>query len=291
MLEVVFLGTSGSVPTTKRGMPAVSLKYESELMLWDCGEGTQRQLMNYHVGYGSINSIFITHPHLDHFLGLYGLLETRKLSSPCPGKMKVFLPFKVEDEYKERYSGFVEFRKMKKGVLYEGNGFQVSAFRVRHCRDSFGLVFKEDDRLKFYEKKAHSLGLKGKLFREISEKGKVKIKGKTVKLEEVTWTKPGRKIVYTGDCAPGKKTVEAAEKADLLIHEGTFGSSMAEEARARNHSTVVDAAETAKKAGAKRLAITHISPRYSDREEELISEALEVFAESEIAYDGMRIRL
>ncbi len=289
MLEVTFIGTTGSIPTTERGMPAIAVKYESELMLWDCGEGTQRQLMKYHVGYGSINSIFITHPHLDHFLGLYGLLETLKLSSVLPKKLSVFLSFKIEDENRKRYV-FADFKSLKSGVLYKGKGFEVSAFPVRHCRGSHGLVFREDDRIKFHEKKAHSLGLKGRMFREIVEKGYVKAKGKKVKLDDVTWVKPGRKIVYSGDGMVGDSTIKAAKDADLLIHEGTFDSSMADEAKERRHSTVADAASAAKKAGAKKLIITHVSPRYSDETDRLLKEARGIFKETEIAFDGMKFR-
>lgn len=290
MLEVIFVGTTGSIPTTERGMPAIAVKYESELMLWDCGEGTQRQLMKYHVGYGSINSICITHPHLDHFLGLYGLLETMKLSSVSPRKLSVFLPFKIEDESRKSY-GFVDFKSLKRGVLYKGKGFEVSAFPVKHCRGSHGLVFQEEDRRKFHEKKAHSLGLKGRMFREIIEKGHVKSNGKKIKLDEVTWVKPGRKIVYSGDGMVGDSTIKAAKGAELLVHEGTFDSSMDDEAKARRHSTVADAARAAKKSGVKKLIITHVSPRYSDEIDRLLKEAREIFKETEIASDGMRIKL
>lgn len=285
MLRITFLGTSGSIPTLERGMPAIALKYGKELMLWDCGEGTQRQLMRYKVGFGSINSIFITHPHLDHFLGLYGLLETLRLSSPSPKPLSLFLPRKVSI----REYGFVETRAVRKGKLYSGQGFSVSAFPVKHCAGSYGFLFKEADRIKFHEKEAHSLGLKGEMFRSIQEKGKVRTPKGVVRLEDVSWVRPGRKIVFSGDTAGhNSNIVEQAKGADLLIHEGTFDSSLKEEAEERMHSTVADAAMTAKKAGVKRLVITHISPRYSDTDI-LLSEARKIFKDSEIAYDGMGI--
>jgi ribonuclease Z len=284
MLRVTFLGTSASAPTVERGMPGISIKYESELMLWDCGEGTQRQLMRYKVGYGSIDSIFITHPHLDHYLGLFGLLETLKLSSPSPRPVRLFLPRGVDAE---GYP-FATPEKIKSGELYRGRGFTVSAFPVRHCRGSFGFVFQEDDKVKFHEKKARSLGLEGRLFREIQLAGKVKTAKGEVALDDVTWKKPGRKIAYTGDCLPDERTVEAARGADLLIHEGTFESSMKDEAVERLHSTVEAAATVARDAGVRRLAITHISPRYSDTSV-LLQQAQAIFRETEIAYDGLSI--
>jgi ribonuclease Z len=294
MLEVVFLGTSGSVPTTERGMPAIAIKYGGDLMLWDCGEGTQRQLMRYNVGYGSISQICITHPHLDHYLGIFGLLETKRLSSPCPKKTDVYSYnlFDSEQEHNinnERYT-FASFKKVRKGTLHKGNGYTISAFPVKHCRGSYGLVFQEDDMRKFHEKKAHSLGLKGRMFREIQENGEITVGGKKVELDEVTWLRPGRKIVYTGDSAPCESTIEAAKGADLLIHEGTFDSSMEAEARERNHSTVADAAWVARDAGVKRLVITHLSPRYSDTAP-LKKEARVIFNNTEIAYDGLNINV
>lgn len=286
MLRVTFLGTSGSIPTVERGMPAISIKYESELMLWDCGEGTQRQLMRYKVGYGSLDNIFITHPHLDHYLGLYGLLETLKLSSPSPRPLGLFLPRGLD---MEGYP-FAKVEKIKGGQLYRGRGFTVSAFAVKHCRGSHGFVFQEDDRVKFHEEKAHGLGLSGRMFREIQQKGKVRTERGEVTLEEVTWVKPGRKIVYTGDCAPDESVIEAAKGADLLIHEATFDSSMKAEALERMHSTVDDAAGVARRAGAKMLVLTHLSPRYSDTGP-LLEQAKALFPQARIAEDGLAIEL
>ena len=287
MFEVTFLGTSGSTPTVERSMPALAVKYESSLLLWDCGEGTQRQMMKYKVGYGSVDAIFITHPHLDHYLGLFGLLETLRLS-PCPRKLKAFVPSGLD--IGERY-GFVESSRIRNGEILRNNDFSVSAYRVKHCKDAHGLVFQENDRVKFHEEKAHSLGLQGMLFREIQQKGKVKVGGKEIRLEDVSWVKPGRKIVYSGDCLPDENTIEAAKGADLLIHEATFDNSRKEEADERMHSTAENAAQIAKKAGVKKLVLTHISPRYSDTAdaEELLRQATDVFPETELACDGMKI--
>ena len=284
MFQVTFLGTSGSIPTVERGMPSIAVKYESELLLWDCGEGTQRQLMKYKVGYGSISAIFITHPHLDHYLGMFGLLETLKLSSVLPRKLPLFAPGAIGGF--ERYA-FVSPEKMKRGELYRTNDFSVDAFAVKHTKDSYGLVFQEKEKVKFHEEKAHSLGLRGALFREIQQKGSVKTAKGTVKLADVSWVKPGRKLVYGGDCVPDSNLIEAAKGADLLIHEATFDSSRKEEAAERMHSTAADAAMVAKKAGAKKLVLTHISPRYADVKE-LLAQARAVFADTEVAYDGMQ---
>ncbi|MFH0737955.1 MAG: ribonuclease Z [Candidatus Micrarchaeota archaeon] len=282
MLRVTFLGTSGSAPTVERGMPGIALKYESELMLWDCGEGTQRQLMRYKVGYGSVDAVFISHPHLDHYLGLFGLLETLKLGSPSPRKIRLFLPRGVDAE---GYA-FASVEKIKSGELYRGKDFSVHAFSTKHCRGSHGFVFQEDEKVKFHEDKAHSLGLSGRLFKEIQKKGRVKTEKGEVALDDVSWRRPGRKVVYSGDTLPDENTIEAAKGADLLIHEATFDSSMKEEAAERSHSTAEGAAKVAKAAGVKRLVLTHISPRYSDVSL-LLEEAKKIFPGTEVAQDGL----
>jgi len=288
MLEVTFLGTSGSVPTTERGMPALTIRCESELLLFDCGEGTQRQMMRYRSGFGSIDAIFISHPHLDHYLGVFGLLETLGMSSPSPKRLKIFIPPGMDDSFAARYK-FADIKKIKKGKLYEGRGFTVSAFPVEHGRGAFGFVFQEEPKLKFHEKKAKGLGLEGRMFTEIQKKGSLNLGGKKILLKDITWERPGRKIAYSGDCPYCESTVAAAKGADLLIHEGTFDPSRKDEAKERMHSTVEDAARVAKESGSKKLFITHISPRYSDETKALLEAAKKIFPNSAIAEDGLKV--
>jgi len=287
MFQIIFVGTSGGVPSPERGMPAIAVKYESDLLLFDCGEGTQRQLMRFKVGYGSVDAIFISHPHLDHYLGLYGYLETLRLSSASPRPLSIFAPRGVD--IPERYK-FVTAEAVKKKELLQGKGYSVTAFPVKHCKDSYGFVLQEEDRIKFHEEKAHALGIRGKLFGEIQRKGKLKIGDKEILLEDISWKKSGRKVVYSGDCTPGEEMIEAAKDADILIHEGTFDEGHKAEALERLHSTASDAAAIAKRARVKRLILTHISPRFSDTSI-LLSEAQSVFPATEIAVDGLKIDL
>ena len=289
MLEVTFMGTSGSVPTVERGMPALTIKYGPQLLLFDCGEGTQRQMMRYKVGFGSINAIFISHSHLDHYIGLFGLLETLNLGSAAPKKVDLFLPKVMGDPFTERHS-FVNLHTTRKGELYKAKGFSISAFPVKHNRGSYGFIFQEEDKIKFHEKKAKGLGIKGRLFSKIQKEGHIILDKKRIELDEVTWSQPGRKIVYTGDCPFCEETVDAAKGADLLIHEGTFDIDRAAEAMERRHSTVEDAAKVAKAAEVKKLIITHISPRYSETET-LLKNAKKTFKNTEIARDGLKIEL
>ncbi len=292
MLSITFLGTSGSIPTIDRSMPAIALKYEKELFLWDCGECAQRQMMKYKIGYGSINAIFITHPHLDHYLGLFGLMETLRLSLPSSKRIKLFAGSELIETMKERYE-FIETEALRRGTIYKGYGFTIEAFPVRHCRGAYGFIFREDDKIKFYEERAHALGLRGRMFTEIQRKGSIIVNGRRVNLEEVSWIKKGLKVVYSGDTLPCDSLLEAARDADLLICEGTFDGSMKKEAEERMHSTMEDAAMIANKADVKKLVITHISPRYSDSEElkKLEARVKEIFKNTAYAYDGMKIEL
>ena len=292
MLRITFLGTSGSVPTVERGMPAIALKYEKELLLWDCGESTQRQMMKYKAGYGSVNAIFISHSHLDHYLGIFGLLETLNLIAKPKYNIHLCAFEDLGKSLNERYD-FIEAHALKNGVVYKGDGFVVEAFPVKHCRGAHGFIFRENDKIKFNEKKAHKLGLKGKMFTEIQKKGYVMIGKKKIKLEDVSWVKKGIKVVYSGDTSPCESLIKAAKDADLLVCEGTFDSSKKDEAKERFHSTMEDAANIAKKAKVKQLVITHISPRYADAKElkKFENDAKKIFKNTVFAYDGMKVEL
>lgn len=295
MLKVDFLGTGGAVPSIKRAMPAIALHWD-KLFLWDCGEGTQREMMRRGVGYGSVEAIFITHLHLDHFLGVFGLIETIRMNTQRES-LQLFAPRGlarvIEDMSPSfmRRPDFIRFEEMREGELYRGKDYSISAFRVEHGGNAFGLVFQEDNKRKFWEKKAKGMGLKGPMFREIQKKGFVEVGGKKIKLDDVSWERKGIKVVYSGDTQPAESVVKAAEGADLLMHDATFGEGMGDEAEGRYHTTAAGAARIAKRAGAKRLVLTHISCRYADAEKELLSEARAIFKNTELAKDGMEIEV
>lgn len=287
MLEITFLGTSGSTPTVERGMPAIALKWAGKVFLWDCGEGTQQQMMKYRVGYGSLKAVFISHLHLDHFVGLYGLIETFHLTFPAPKKLTVFAPKGLPLLNKRP---FVELKETMSGSLWKESDFEISAFPVRHGKSAYGFVFRENDRIKFNAEKAHAAGLRGKMFTQIQKKGSLVVGGKTIRLEDVSWIKPGRRVVYSGDCSPSKRLITHANRADILIHESTFGKEHATEAAEHFHSTAEDAAKVAKAAGVKQLILTHISPRYKETKE-LLENAKAIFNNTIIAYDGLKVVL
>ena len=283
MVDIVFLGTSAGLPSKERGMPAIAM-HAKEWLLFDCGEGTQRQMMKFGVPYGSIKAVFITHPHLDHYLGLYGLMETYKLALPHR-KMPVFVPDGINMKRKN-----VDPTMIGRGKLYENNEFEVHAFPVKHVDNSFGFILQEKDRLKFNKKKAESLGIKGAMFREIENEGHIKVKNKKVKLKDITWDKKGRKIIYTGDTVPCKEVASSSRNADLLIHDCSFSSDYNGDAKEKMHSTSVDAAKTAKKSKVKKLVLTHISSRYKDTSQ-LLKEAKAIFPNTIMTEDGLKVKL
>jgi ribonuclease Z len=293
-MSIRFIGTSSGMPTPERGTPCIFLNWKGFPFLWDMGEGAQRELMRYRLGFGSIRHVFISHLHMDHFLGLYGYLETMRLTSAVEkgDVFTIFAPKGFEDIMR-RQSDFIRVKTIKEGVLFKGEDFTISAFRNDHRPNSFGFVFQENERTRFNEKKAKGMGIKGPMFTEIMEKGKLSVNGKMIKLADVTYKTKGLKILYTGDTSPCKEMERAAKGCDLIIHECTFSEKMEEEAHRRRHSTSRDAAALAAKAGAKTLVLTHISPRYNGGEENtLAQEAKRRFRGNVIlAYDGLKVEL
>lgn len=298
MLRIVFLGTSAAIPSAKRNLSSIAIQKDGLVYLLDCGEGTQRQMMRFGVSYEKVSAIFLTHLHLDHVLGIFGLLETRKLKGRAD-KVKIFGPPGTKralcGEAGEREGAEItELREP--GKIFEGKDFSVSAFNSNHgLKYSFGYVFRENERIKFHAEKAHALGLKGKMFSEIQVKGKLKIGSKAVSLKDISYAVPGKCVVYTGDTKPIQNIAKIAKNADLLIHEATYCSGNGEEdfdrkALLRHHSTAKQAAQSAKKAKAKLLAITHISSRHPDGKVPE-GEAKKIFPHSLCAKDGLELNL
>lgn len=284
MFEITFLGTSSAMPTTERNLPSIAVRHEGEVFLLDCGEGTQRQMMRFGVSYMKIRAILITHLHLDHFLGVFGILETMRLNGRS-GKLTIFAPPGGSGVFGKK--DFLEVVEISDGFEHDFGAFFVRAFGVQHAKGSFGFCLEEKGKLRFHEEKAKGLGLQGPMFTEIQEKGSLRIGAKTVRLKDVTYPQKGAKLCFSGDSAPCAAIAKAAKGADILIHESTFGSDREEEAKKTGHSTARQAALAAKKAGAKRLVITHFSGRYSSTDK-LLAEAKGVFPEAEAAHDGYK---
>jgi ribonuclease Z len=299
-MQVTFLGTSGAVPTTERNPSALMVAREGERLLFDCGEGTQRQMMRYGVGFG-VDHIFVTHLHGDHVLGLPGLVQTLDFNDR-ERALAVYAPAGTRSRVEtllgptgDRPSYPVRVRQVGAGdVALDGDGYEVRAFAVDHRTNAVGYALVEDDRKgRFDRQKAEQLGLPpGPKYSQLHEGDPVEHDGRTIEPSEVVGPpRPGRRVVYTGDTRPTDRTVEAAREADLLIHDGTFGEEFRERARETAHSTAHEAAQVASDAGARHLALTHISTRYTGQTGTLERQASEIFERAFVADDGLQVEI
>ena len=289
-IRVTFLGTGGAVPTTERGPSALLVNRDGERLLFDCGEGTQRQMMRFGTGFG-ISHLFVTHLHGDHVLGIPGLIQTwdfndreEAVAIHAPPGSKRHLRRLVEaGGYRPSFP--VNVHEVRPGnVALSGDEYEVRTFETDHRNvRSMGYALVEDDRRgRFDREKAEELGVPvGPAFGRLHEGEAVELDdGTVVRPEQVVGdARPGRKLVYTGDTRPVDATVEAAAEPDLLVHDATFASDRADRARGTGHSTGKEAAEIASRAGAKHLALTHISSRYA-------GDASPIEREAQAAFDG-----
>jgi ribonuclease Z len=300
-IRVVFLGTSGSVPTLKRSLPAIIIQRQRYQWMFDCGEGTQRQMMQSKVSFHKKLRVFLTHLHGDHVLGLPGVLQTMALMDRKE-PVAVFGPLGIKDFLlcaKETLRFGLTFpveisEILGEGIICEEEEYTIKAVRSDHAVDSYAYAFIEKPRPgKFYPEKALQLGIpEGELWSKLQDGEEIRLtNGRVVKPSEVMGPlRSGRKIVYTGDTRPFEAFAEFAAEADLVIHESTFDDSLSEKAAVDGHSTPSQAAGQAKAAGAKQLVLTHISARYPDPNL-LLEQAKKVFAQTVVAEDFMELEL
>jgi ribonuclease Z len=265
-LSVVFAGTAGSVPTARRGLPATLIRRGGDRILVDCGEGTQRQLIR-SVGLTDLDEVFITHLHVDHWLGLPGLIKSYELRDR-EKPLTVYGPRGIKQTLdalrfvlgRPRFGLTVV--ELEKFEVVEHDGYEIEAIPVRHRAEAFGYALVEDDRPgRFDAELAEARGVRpgpdfGRLQRGETVNG--------VTPEEVVGAdRPGRKVVLSGDTAPAEMTGLVAHGADLLVHEASFLDEEAERADQTGHSTARQAAHLAAEAQVSLLALTHLSARYS----------------------------
>jgi len=298
-LQVIFLGTAGSIPTPKRSLPSILIKRKDEQIMFDCGEGTQRQLILAGASFHRKMKIFITHMHGDHVLGVPGLIQTmslhdreKKLGIYGPPGIGAFLEC-IRGTVPFSLSFPIETHEIKDaGIVCAEDEYIVEAIWADHVVPSLAYAFVEKTRPgKFFPEKARTLGVpEGPLWRKLQHGEEIKLPdGRVIKPTDVTGPpRPGRKIVYTGDTRPFKDLAKIAEKADLLICEATFGDELSERAKEDGHSTPVQAARIAKKAKVKRLVLTHISARYNENSA-LLEQAKKIFKNTLVAEDFMKI--
>ncbi|WP_440947603.1 ribonuclease Z [Methanosarcina sp. T3] len=300
MLRITFLGTGGSLPTRNRNPSAVMVNREGELLLFDCGEGTQQQMMRAKTGMMSLSSIFVSHFHADHFLGIPGLIQTMSFMGRKEPLM-IYGPAGTR-EFTELFKAFGYFnlkyeirgKELKPGDVVEGEGYVIRAIETEHSIPSLGYALIENPRPgRFNREKAVALGVPpGPLFSKLQKGNPVEVDGKVVRPEEVMGTpRPGRTIVYSGDTRPCEAVLEVSKDADLLIHDGSFADEMADWAEESMHSTAGEVAALAKEAGVRRLVLTHVSSRYTDDVGPILKDSKKVFENVIVAEDLMELEV
>lgn len=297
-MEVTFLGTSSAVPSKMRNHTSIALRIPGEVFLFDCGEGTQRQMALAGISPMKVTRIFITHLHGDHILGIPGMIQSmgfRGREEPLelygpPGTLEVY-----ESMMKVGYFSLdfeIQVNEITEGVVVEEDEYLVSCARGSHSVTNLAYCFQEKKRPRFLREKAIALGLKpgpdfGRLHRGIP----VRVGDRVIMPEEVLGEpRRGVKICYSGDTRPCESIVKLARGADLLIHESTFEAGKKDKAAESGHSTAAEAARVARDAEVRRLILTHLSTRYR-RSEVLEEAAREIFPETVVAEDLMTLEV
>jgi ribonuclease Z len=298
-MNVRFLGTSASRPTVERNVASLALEREGETLLFDCGEGTQRQMMRYHVSF-ALGDVFFTHFHADHVIGIIGLMRTMALQGrEAPlrlwgprGASRVFR--RAEQFGFDRVTFPLEIGELEPEQAIRRSGYSINAFGVDHGGSpSLGYALVEEQRKgRFNPDIARELGIpEGPIWGQIHRGLSVTLPdGRTVDPSVLVGPpRAGRKVVITGDTRPCASTIEMARDADLLVHEATFGDEESERAAETGHSTAREAATVAQQADVRLLALTHFSARYSRDASELEREAKQVFPRVILAKDGQEV--
>ncbi|MCE9669157.1 ribonuclease Z [Myxococcus stipitatus] len=301
LLRLTFLGTSAAQPTLHRNLSGLAVKADADLLLFDCGEGSQRQMVRFGTGF-TVDAVFFTHFHADHYLGIIGFLRTlgmmgrdtpMHLYGPPPARRLLHQAVHLG---LDTLSFPVEIHEVKDGDVIPRNGYALHAVGVDHRINALAYALVEDDRPgRFHLEKARELGVPpGPSFGKLQRGESVVLEdGRTVKPEDVLGPpRPGRRLVISGDTRPCASVVRAAKDADLLIHESTFSDDEQERALETRHSTAREAARVAREAGARRLVLTHLSSRHDTDPSKLLTQAREEYkGPVEVAYDGLTLEL
>ena len=296
MFEIVFLGTSASAPSIHRGLSAQVVKHEEHRFLIDCGEGTQRQILRSGLGFKRLNRVLLTHGHLDHILGLAGLLSTF-MRWEAIDEIEIYGGRSALDRVHDLLYGVVlrgikppielKFLEIKSGLIFDTEDFSVTAFPVNHRGpDCYGYCFEEKSRRPFLPEKAEALEIPPGPWRRDMVAGKTVTlpDGRQIMPDQVLGPeRPGTKFVHIGDTGRTDNLIEPVRSADTLVIESTYTSEETDMAHRFGHLTAARAAQLAKDAGVKHLLLTHLSRRY--RERDILAEARAVFPNTFVARD------
>ncbi|MEQ8276628.1 MAG: ribonuclease Z [Deltaproteobacteria bacterium] len=293
--ELVVLGTSSQVPTRYRNHNGYLLRWDEEGLLFDPGEGTQRQMIYAEVTATSITKVLITHFHGDHCLGFAGITQRLSLDR-VPHPIDVYFP-KSGHVFYDRlrrasiYHACATLRPnpiAKAGVIHESKKITIHAEKLDHGVDTFGYRLQEKDRVSMLPEKLRELGLAGPRVGELQRKGSIEHEGRTITLDDVSVPKPGQSVAFVMDTRVCDGAYALAKDVDLLICESTYLSTESREAHDHGHMTAAQAATIAKEAGAKKLVLTHFSQRYPSVEP-FLAEARPIFENVVAAKDGKRV--
>ncbi len=291
MIKLTFLGTSDAVPTATRNHTAILLESEGENILFDCGEGTQRQFKKAKINPCKLTRLLITHWHGDHVFGIPGLLQTLALNE-YNKSLKVYGPKGTESFMKKILSTFV-FRgkqgleiKEVKGKFLNEKDFYIEAKEMTHGTPCNAYIFVKKGHIRIDKKKLEKTGLPQiPLLQKLKEGKNISYKGKKYLAKNLTFKEEDKKIAFIFDTSMNKNIIPFVKGSDILICESTFASEMKEKASEYKHLTSHQAAEIAKKAKVKKLILTHISQRYERDKKKILDEARKIFKNSFLAED------
>ena len=297
-MEIIFLWTSSAVHSYNRNHPAIILKAFGETMLFDCGEGTQRQLIFAKVSPMKISKIFLSHYHGDHILGLPGLLQSMNFRGR-ETKLTIYGPKGLNTLKNAIFNlGYckidfpIEFIEIGTETIESCEEYIIKSQDVNHQVPCLAYTVKELKKPRFLREKAIELGVPvGPAFGKLHNGEEVEVNGKIIKPEQVLGpARKGNKVTYSGDTTPCEEMIEFAKDSTLLIHESTYVNEDADKAKDNFHSTSSDAARIAKKSNSKQLVLTHFSTRYTSLDD-LLKEAKEIFENTKLAKDFMKIEI
>ncbi len=296
-MEITFLGTSGMVPTKDRNHVATFISYGSEGILIDCGEGTQRQIKLAGLKITKVTKILISHWHGDHVLGLPGLIQTLG-ASDYNKVLEIYGPIGTKKRIKDMLNTFIFDKRIEMKVydinkkkIYDGKKFYLESFELKHGVRCVGFNFIEKNHRRINIRKIRQLGIpESPLLGKLQDNKTITFEGKKITPKETTYIVEGKKITIIPDTSLCKNCYEFAKDSDLLICEATYMSDLEDKAKEYNHLTSQQAAQIASMSNTKQLILTHISARYKDSKE-LEEDAKEIFPETKVAHDLMKVKL